>query len=132
MKVYIFWWNMFFNSSFYIASHGTVFTCNFLCASTLESSAIYQLSAQFWQVLLLSWMLSVLVTVHKPCHVSRASRITTSGTIFTEICFGVSKEWFKSWSHVLLIKVKTMAKNFLAVRPEKVTRRKKRKKKLEQ
>ena len=89
---------------------------------------IFQLSVRFWQVLVLFWWLSILVTVHKPCHVSRASRITTAGTIFTEICFGVSNEWFKSWSHVLLIKVKRLAKNFLAVRPEKVTRKKKRKK----
>ena len=29
---------------------------------------------------------------YKPCHVPHASRIRTLGTIFTEICFGVSKE----------------------------------------
>ena len=68
--------------------------------------------------------------MYKPYHVPHASRITTSGTIFTEICFGVSKEWVRSWSQVFLItKVKTFAKKFLGVRPVKVTRRKKKKEK---
>ena len=49
------------------------------------------------------WMLWILVTVHKPCHVLHASRITTPGTIFTKICFGVSNKLVRSWSHVFLI-----------------------------
>ena len=85
--------------------------------------------SRFWQFLVLFWMLWMLVNVHKPCHVPYASRIPTSGTIFRERCFGVFKEWVRSWSHVFLItKIKTLAKKLLVVRPEKVTRRKKNKK----
>ena len=49
----------------------------------------YMKSRQF---LLLFWMLRMLVTVDKPCHVPHASGTTTSETMFTKICFGVSKE----------------------------------------
>ena len=67
--------------------------------------------------------------MHKPYPVPHASQITTLGTIFTEIYFGVSKEGVRSWKHVFLVtKLKTLPKKLLAVRPEKVTRRKKRKK----
>ena len=63
-----------------------------------------------------------------PC-LSAAMRHTTWRTIFTERPFSVSKEWVRSWSHAFLIADhKTLTKKFLAVRPEKVTRRKKRKK----
>ena len=74
----------------------------------------------------------MLVTVHKPCHVPHASRITTSGKIFTERPFSVSDEWVRSWSHAFLITFdKTLCKKLLVVFPGKVMRRKKRKKKLE-
>ena len=120
---YIFWWQMFFNNSFYIVSHGVVI--NFLIWTsslffflrlfylstrfisvalllTLKSSAIHWLTC--FQVsrglfLVLFWMLWTLVTVHKLCHVPYASRIKTCGTIFTERHFSASKEWDRSWSH---------------------------------
>ena len=86
-------------------------------------------SGRFWHFLVLFWMLLMLVTVHEPCHVPHALWIRTSETIFMEICSGMSKEWVRSWSHVFLItKVKTFHKKLLAVCPEKVARRKKRKK----
>ena len=50
----------------------------------------------FWLFLVLFWMLWILVTVFNPCHVPHASRITTWGTLFTEILFSVSKEWVRS------------------------------------
>ena len=79
--------------------------------------------------LVLFWILRMLVTVHKPCHVSHASQITTLGTTFTEVFFDVSKEWVRSWSYLFLkTNLKTYTKKLLAVRPEKRTRRKKRKK----
>ena len=44
--------------------------------------------------------------------------------------FSVSKEWVRSWSHAFLITYqKTLTKKLLAVRPEKATRSKKKKKK---
>ena len=46
----------------------------------------------FWLFLVLFWMLWMLVPVNKPRHVPHASQITTWGTIFTKIVFGVSKE----------------------------------------
>ena len=54
-----------------------------------------------WLFLVLFWMLWMLATVHKPCHLTRASRITTSRTLFTEKFFSVSKEWVRSCSHAL-------------------------------
>ena len=57
-----------------------------------------------------------------------ASQRTTSGTILTEIFFGVSKECVRSWPHAFFItNLKTLVKKLLAVLPEKVFRRKKRK-----
>ena len=86
----------------------------------------YMKSRQF---LLLFWMFQRLVTVDKPCHVTHASGITTSETTFPKICFGVSKEWVRSWPHVFLItKIKKLTKKLLEVRPQKVTRREKKKK----
>ena len=71
----------------------------------------------------------MLVTVHNPCYVPHASRITTWITIFTEILFSVSNEWVRFWSHFFLINnPKTFIKKLLAVCPEKVTRSKNRKK----
>ena len=65
----------------------------------------------------------------KVCHVLHASRLTTYGTIFLEIFFGVSKEWVKSWSHVFLISnLNIFPKKLLVVRPEKGTRREKKNK----
>ena len=87
------------------------------------------LFSSFWFFLVLFWMLWILVAVHKLSHVTHASRKTTSRTIFKERLFSVSKEWVSSWSHAFLITYhKTLAKKLLAVRLEKVTRRKKRKK----
>ena len=45
-----------------------------------------------------------------------------------EILFSVSKKLVRSWSHAFFItNLKKLAKKLLAVRPEKLTRRKKRK-----
>ena len=144
---------MFFNNSFYIASHGAainflIWTSSpffffrffylstwFLSILTIESSDIHWLTGltkffpSFWLFLVLFWMLWMLVTMHKSYHVPHVSRITTWGTIFTEKLFSVSKEWVRSWSHAFLINYdKTLTKRLFAVRPEKVTRKKKRKK----
>ena len=82
-----------------------------------------------WLFLVLFWMLWILVTVHKPCHVPPASRITTWGKMFKKIFLGMSKEWLRSRSHSSLItNLKTLAKKILEVRPEHWTRRKKEKK----
>ena len=46
-----------------------------------------------------------------------------------ERLFSVSKEWFRSWPHAFLITYdKTLTEKLLAVHPEKVAQRKKRKK----
>ena len=47
----------------------------------------------FWLFLALSWMLRMLVTVHKACHVPHASWVRTRGAIFSERLFSVFKEW---------------------------------------
>ena len=104
---------------------------------TIESSAsihwltdLTNLFLSFSLFLVLFWIIWMLVTVHKPCHVPHASQITNWRTIFKERLFRVSKEWDRSWSRAFLIAYhKTFIKKFLAVRPEKVTRRKKNKKK---
>ena len=57
----------------------------------------------FWLFLVLFRMLWMLFTVHNPCHMLHASRITTWRTIFTKRLFSVSKEWVRSWSHAFLI-----------------------------
>ena len=88
-----------------------------------------KLFPSFRLFLVLFWILWTLVFMEKSCHVPRASWLTTSGTIFREIFFGVSKEWVRSWSHTVLISnLKTLAKNLLAVHLAKGTRRKKRRK----
>ena len=60
----------------------------------LQAVRIYNLFPSFWRSVLAVFC-AFLDAVHagyrayKPCHVPHASPITTSGTIFTEICFGV-------------------------------------------
>ena len=144
---------MFFNSSFYIAPHGAAIKfliwtsrfflfrrfylpTRFLSVLSIESSAsIHWLTGltnffpSFWLFIVLFWILWILVTVHNPCHVPHALRTTTWSTILTERHFSVSKEWVRSWSHAFLITShKTLTKKLLTVRPEKVTRKKKKKK----
>ena len=135
---------MFLSNSFYIASHGA--TINFLFWT---SSLCFQnfllikpislffypwifsslLANLFWLILVLLWVVWMLATVHKPCHVPHASRITTCRTIFWEIFFVVSKEWFRSWSRVFLItNIEISAKEPLAICPKKGRKRKKRSK----
>ena len=58
----------------------------------------------------------IMVTVNKPYHVPYVSPTTTWGTIFTEIFFGVSREWVRPWS--LVASIKTFVKKLLAVRPK--------------
>ena len=83
----------------------------------------------FWLFLVLFWMLWMLVTIHKSCHVPHTSWIVTLGVIFTKILFGVFKEWLRSWSHAFWItNLETLAKKILPAHPEKVARRKKKKK----
>ena len=146
---------MFFNNSFYIVSHGAAINFLIWTSSLFFFFRHFYLSTRFlcfndwifcqhsltnWPNLFLSlslflvlfWIIWMLVTVHKPCHVPHASQITNWRTIFKERLFLVSKEWDRSWSRAFLIAYhKTFIKKFLAVRPEKVTRRKKTKKKLE-
>ena len=72
------------------------------------------------------WML---VTMDKPCHGPHTSRMTTWITIFTRILFSVSKKWVRSWSHVFVITYhETLPRKLLAIRPEKVTTKEKRRK----
>ena len=80
--------------------------------------------------LVLFWVLWMLVTVYKPCHVPHASRITTLGKLFKERLFSVSKESVRSWSHAfLIIYHKTFAKKLKAVRPKSCLEREKEKEK---
>ena len=84
----------------------------------------------FWLFLVLFWMLWMLVTVHKTCHVAHASRITTWGTLFMERLFSLSNESVRSWSHaVLIIYHKTFAKKLKAVRSKPCREREKEKEK---
>ena len=73
----------------------------------------------FWLFLVLFWVLWMLVTVYKPCHVPHASRITTSRKLFGERLFSVSKESVRSWSHAfLIIYHKTFTKKLKTVQPK--------------
>ena len=138
---------MFLNNRFYIASHGAAsnfliwtsslfffirlfyLSTRFISVLTLKSSTIYWLtcfrvSSGLFPVLF--WMLWMLITVHKLCHVPDALQITNWETIFMERHFCVSKEWVGSWSYAFLITYhKRWLKSFSAVRPGKLTRRKK-------
>ena len=74
------------------------------------------------------WMLRMLVTKNKPCHMPHASLITTWETIFTKILFGVSQEWVRSWSYASLVTdLRTFAKKLSAIRPKTLRRKRKRK-----
>ena len=127
---------MFFNNSFYISSHGTAInfliwtsslffffrlfylSTRLISVLTLKSYAIhwltcFRVSGRLFLVLF--WMLWMLVTVHKLCHVPHASRIATCGRIFAKRHFSVSKEWVRSWSHAFLITYhKTLIKRFFS------------------
>ena len=141
---------MFFNNSFYIASHGAAInfliwtssffflrlfylSTQFISVLTLKSSAIHWLtcfrvsSGLFLVLLGMVWML---VTVHKLCHVPHASRITACGIIFTERHFSVSKEWVRSWSHSFLITYyKTLIKKLFGGTSRKSDEKEKKKRK---
>ena len=140
---------MFFNNSFYIASNGRPINFFFGTSFFFSFSSdffTYQLDfSLFWPFifcnlldnlfqsfslfLVLFWMLRMLVTVNKPCHVPHLSWIITWGTNYRKIFLGVSKEWTRSWSYVSLItNFKKLPKKLLTVRPENWMRRKKRKK----
>ena len=94
------------------------------------SHLLANLFPSFWLFLVLFWVLWMLVTVYKPCHVPHASRITTSGKRFRERLFSVSKESVRSWSHAfLIIYRKTFAKKLKAVRPKSCLEREKEKEK---
>ena len=107
---------MLFSNRFYVSSHGAAINL-LIWTSSLSSDFFY--SSSFWLFLVLFWMLWMLVTVFKACHVRHASRITSSGILFMERPFHVSKEWVRSWSHAsLIIFNKTFAETFKAVRPK--------------
>ena len=138
---------MFLSNSFYIASHGA--TINFLFWTSSLCFHIFLLikpislffdpwifsnllANMFWLILVLLWVLWMLATVHKPCHVPHASRITTCRTIFWEMFFGVSKELFRSWSYVFLItNIEISAKETIAICPKKRKEKEKKIKNLE-
>ena len=133
--LYCFTWSS--NQLFILNIFSFLFLQTFLLINSISlsfdpwifSHLLGNLFRSFWQFLMLFWMLRMLITMHKPCNVSHASQLTTSGTILTEIFFSVSKEWFRYWSHAFLkINIKILAEKLLAVHPEKGTRRKKRKK----
>ena len=143
---YIFWWQMFFNKNFHIASHGAPISCFFWIYFRFLQTFLLINSISFcsdcwifyhplhinWLICfwvswshfsVLFWMLRMLVTMNKWCHVPHASRITTLGKIFTKIPFGLPKEWVRSWSHAFLItNAKLLAKKLLTVSP-KILRR---------
>ena len=147
---YIFWWHMFFNNSFGIASYGarinfffwTFFSFFFLRTFLLSDSIslcfdpwifynllIANLFPNFSLLIVFFWMLWMLVTVNDLCYVPHVSRITWE-TNFTEIFFGVSKKWARSWSYASLItSLKTLTKKLLTVCLENWKRMKKKKKK---
>ena len=78
-----------------------IFQCNFF-GKTIFSEHLEKENMVFCAVLFI---------VNKPCHVPHTSRITTWGTIFTEIPIGVSKGCVRYWSHASgVTNVKTFAK----------------------
>ena len=86
----------------------------------------------FWLFCVLFWMLWMLVTVHKQCHVQHASQITTWATIFMERLFSVSRKWVRYWSHVFLITYyKPSLKSFEQSAQKRGAKGKKKKKELE-
>ena len=91
-------------------------------------TGLTKLFLSLWQFLVLFWMLWMLVTMHRPCHVPHVSRITAWRTIFKKY-FLVCPRNESDLSHVFMIAYhKMLTKELLAVHPEKVTERKKRKK----
>ena len=120
---------LFFLRFFYLSTR-------ILSVLMIESSAsIHWLTSltnffpSFWLFLVLFWILWMLVTMDKPCHGPHTSRMTTWVTVFTRIRFSVSKKWVRSWSHVFVVTYhKTLPRKLLAVRPEKVTTKEKRRK----
>ena len=138
MFLYCFTWssNQLLNLNIFsfLFLHTFHLSTRFVSVLTLKSSTIhwltcFRVSSGLFRVLF--WMIWMLVTVHKLWHVPYASRISTYRTVFTERHFSVSMEWGKSSSYAFLMTYhKTLIKKtFLTVRPEKVTRRKKRRKK---
>ena len=124
--------NIFFSFSSDFSAYQ--FDCSLFWSLNLLSCASYlaNLFPNFWLFLESFWLLWLLVTVNKPCHVPHALRVTTWGTIFTETPFGVSKEWVISWSHVSVVtNLDTFPKKFLAVRPKTAIGIRKRKKIME-
>ena len=97
------------------------------------SSAIHWLTCSWVSsrlFLVLFWILWMLVTVHKLCHVPHTSQITTCGTIFSERHFRVSKEWVRSWSHAFLITYhKTLTKKLFGGPSRKSDKEEKKKEK---
>ena len=100
-----------------------VLTIEMICHSLTNWPV--NLFINFWLFLVLFWML----WMHKSCCVPHVSQVKNSGTMFTKRLYSVSKEWVRSWSQAFLITYdKTLTKKLLAFHPEKVMRRKKRKK----
>ena len=73
----------------------------FLCfVNWIFCYPLTNLSPSSWLILVLFWMLWILVTVHKRCHVPHVLRIKTWGTTFLERFFNVSQEWLR-FGHTL-------------------------------
>ena len=126
LGIYIFWRQMFFNNSFYTASHGapiniliwtsflffffqTFLVINWFpfgfhpwifCHTLLLTC--FQVSGCFlcFYECCKCWLMCI---SHVMCHKSQMSQITTWATTFMVRLFSVSKEWVRSWSHVFLI-----------------------------
>ena len=102
-----------------IFSFFRIFTYELDFSGLPSTGWLANLFPSFWLFLVLFWMLWMLVTVFKACHVSHASQITTWGTLFTTKLLSVSKEWVRSWSHTsLIIYYQTFANKLKAVRPK--------------
>ena len=80
------WSSFLFLQTFLLINSISVFWSLNLLSST---SYLANLFPKFWLFLLFFWMLWMLVTVNKPYHVPHSSRITTWGTIFMDVFFGV-------------------------------------------
>ena len=105
---YIFWWQRFFNKSFYISSHGSaidfviwtssLFLQTFLFINSISfyfehwiCHPLANLFPSFWLFLVLFWTQWMLVDTFKAYHVSSACRMITWGTLFTKKLYSVSK-----------------------------------------
>ena len=114
IKMYIFWWDMFFSNSinitftwcinlfiwitylfFFFFFRPFYLSTWFLCFLSLESSVTFHLVSMF-TAFVLFWMLSMLVIMNKlkhiKCHGPHTSHITTTGIFAAEFFFSLSND----------------------------------------